>query len=111
MELVLEVWVQVSQSQGHESKRVNIASCNGGMGWPRQGSAGELTLVVLIRDSQGLTNSATAQAQIQGSELAHPKIYIICEHLGCVKGPVLLTQSCRVFRTLCNSRIIRSSPG
>jgi len=62
------------------------------MGWPRQGSAGELTLVVLIRDSQGLTNSATSQAQIQGSELAHPKIYIICEQLGQVKGSVLLSK-------------------
>lgn len=55
--------------------------------------------MVLIRDSQGLTNSATSQAQIQGSELAHPKIYIICEHLGCVKGLVLLTQSCRISKT------------
>jgi hypothetical protein len=40
--------------------------------------------VVEIRKS-----SASTQAQIQGSELAHTKICIICGWLSWVKGPVL----------------------
>ena len=44
----------------------------------------------------GLTNSATIQAQIQGSELAHPNIYPIIELLEHVKEPVLLIQDCRI---------------
>lgn len=31
--------------------------------------------------------------------MAHPKIYIICEWLGFVQGPVLLFQSCRISMT------------
>jgi hypothetical protein len=38
-----------------------------------------------------MTSSATTQGQIQGSELAHSKIYIICEWFRCVKGPALDT--------------------
>ena len=40
----------------------------------------------------GLTNSASTQAQIQGSELAHPNIYPIYELLEFMKGPALQTQ-------------------
>ena len=41
-----------------------------------------------------MTSLANTQVQIQGFELAHPKIYIICELLRCMKGTVLLIQSC-----------------
>jgi hypothetical protein len=61
--------------------------------------------VVWIRKSQKLSSSATTQAQIQGSEMAHPKIHIICEWLGHVKGPLLLFQSCRVSTTQDSNRI------
>jgi hypothetical protein len=44
-------------------------------------SAEKLDLVVEIRGTSRLTSSATTQAQIQSSELAHPKIYIICKQL------------------------------
>lgn len=40
-----------------------------------------------------LTNSATTQVQIQGFEMANPNIYIMCEQLGFVKGPILLFQA------------------
>ena len=39
---------------------------------------------------KGLTNSTKSQAQIQVFELAHPKIYIICQLLENLKGLVLL---------------------
>jgi hypothetical protein len=44
-----------------------------------------------------LTNSATPWAQIQGFELAYPKINSIYELLKHVKGPDLQSQSCRIF--------------
>ena len=50
-------------------------------GWPSWGIVGQTTIVVQIRESQ-LTSSATTQAQIQASELAHPNIYTICKQLG-----------------------------
>jgi hypothetical protein len=46
-----------------------------------------------------LTGSATIQAQIQGFELTHPKIEIICELLECVQGPALLIKSFRISMT------------
>lgn len=58
-------------------------------------SAGELTLVVQIRESQ----SADQLGWTQGSELVHPQIYIICKHLGCMTRPVLLIQRCRIYMT------------
>lgn len=70
-----------------------------GVGRPSQSSAGELALMVWIRRADILTRSATAQSQIHGSELAHPKIYIICEKLGHIKRPVLLFQSCGISVT------------
>lgn len=39
--------------------------------------------MVWIRESSGLTSSAITQTQLQGFELVQPKIYIICELLGC----------------------------
>ena len=50
------------------------------------------------------------QAQIQGFELAHTKIYIICELLEHIKGPVLLIQSCRISMTQGNNRMPQRSP-
>ena len=38
------------------------------------------------------------------SGLAHPDIYLIYEILECVKGLVLLIQSCRISMTLGNSK-------
>lgn len=37
-----------------------------------------------------MTSSVTTQTHIQGSELVNPQIYMICEWLVIVKGPVLL---------------------
>jgi hypothetical protein len=39
------------------------------------------------RRVSGLTSSATAQAQTQGFELAHPNIYPINELMECMKEP------------------------
>ena len=52
-----------------------------------------------------MTSLANTQVQIQGFELAHPKIYIICEPVGCVKRPVLLIQRCRISMTQGNNKI------
>jgi hypothetical protein len=57
-----------------------------------------------------MTCSATTQAQIQGAELAHPKIYIICKQVEHVNWPVLLCQSCRISMTQGHNRITRRSP-
>ena len=46
----------------------------------------------------GLANSATTQAQIQGFELAHPSIYLICELLD-QEGAGPIHQSCRISMT------------
>jgi hypothetical protein len=56
---------------------------------PHLGSAGELTLVCRHMRVGVLTNSASIQAQIQGSKVAHASIYPIYELLGPVKGLVL----------------------
>ena len=70
-----------------------------GSGGAEKGEAGELT------------SSATTQAQIQGSELAHPRIYIIYKRLGHMKGPVSMIQSCRIFTTWGDNRITGRCPG
>ena len=57
-----------------------------------------------------MTSSATSQPQIQGFELSHPQFYILCELLECVKGSVLLIQSCRISTTQGNNRITGRSP-
>ena len=64
--------------------------------------------MVWIRESSGLTSSATTQGQLQGFQVVHPKIYIICEPLGYLKGPVLLIQTCR---SQASNRITGRSPG
>lgn len=60
-----------------------------------------------------LTSSVTtqAQAQAQGSEVAHPKDYIFYERLGQGKGAVLLIQSYRIFLIQDNNKITGRSPG
>jgi hypothetical protein len=58
-----------------------------------------------------LINSATTQTQIQGFELAHPNVHLICELLERAKGPVLQIQSFRNSMTQGNSRISERSPG
>lgn len=45
--------------------------------WPSQSSAGGV--VVWIKDSQSMEQLSTSQAQMQGSELAHSKMFIICK--------------------------------
>lgn len=58
----------------------------------------------------GLTSSATAQGQIQGSEMAHGKFYIISKWVGCLKGPDLLLQSRRISMTQGNYRSPEEDP-
>jgi hypothetical protein len=56
MELALEEGVQVSQTKDMRAGGLSLTSDrksdDGSTGWPTQSSAGELTLVVQIRDSQ-----------------------------------------------------------
>ena len=51
-----------------------------------------------------------AEQLSQGSELSHPQICIICKLLGCMQGPVLLIQSCRISTTQGDNRITGRSP-
>jgi hypothetical protein len=85
--------------------RAGELPADGSIGWTSWSSAGELALVVQISKS-----SATTQAQIQGSELAHPNIYIICKWLRHMKGPVLLIQGCRLSMNQSNNGITRRNP-
>ena len=73
------------------------------------GNAGELAQWLGLRRAGRLANSATTQAQIQGSEL--PSIYPISELLKCVKGPFLQSQSCRISITQGNSRSFQRKTG
>jgi hypothetical protein len=52
MVLALEVWVRMSWTQGHESRRVDPASSFGSI----RSSTGALTLLVWIRDSRYTDN-------------------------------------------------------
>ena len=58
-------------------------------GWPSQSNVG-VTLVLQIRESQHADQLSYHPGPNPGSEVAHPKIYIICQWLGQVIGPVLL---------------------
>lgn len=51
-----------------------------------------------VKESWGLNNSAPTQTQIQGSQLAYSNICPICGLLEQVKGIVLQTQGCRIYR-------------
>jgi hypothetical protein len=91
--------------------KLTLPPADGGIGWPSWktfwracpggGNKGGLAC--------WLISSAATQAQIQGFELAHPKIYIICDLLGFMKGLVLQIQSCKISMTHGNTRITRSS--
>jgi hypothetical protein len=48
-----------------------------------------------IRENCAADQLSCHQTQIQGSELAHLKIYILCERL----GYILLLQKCRISMT------------
>lgn len=61
---------------------LTMPSASGGTGWASMGSVGKLTLMMSI--------SVTTQAHVQDFELAHLKIYIICELLEFMKGQVLI---------------------
>lgn len=54
-----------------------------------------------------LNCSDASQAQIQGSELAHPNIYSISELLVCIKGPNPQIQNYRISMTEGYNRIFR----
>ena len=56
-----------------------------------------------------MNNTATCQAQNQGSELSHPNIYLTYELLA-QEGPVLQIQSCKISMTQGNNRIPERSP-
>lgn len=77
--------------------------------WSSQSSAGELTLVVQIRESRPAQLSP--RPTFRCFQLAHSKIYIICELLGDLKGPDPLTQGFRMSKTQGNNRITGKSPG
>lgn len=79
----------VSGSEGKRSGELSLPPAQGSTGWPTQSSAGELSLVVRVRGIQQADQLRYHQAQIQGSGLAHPSIYITYGQLGCKKTPVL----------------------
>lgn len=61
-----------------------------------------------VVSSAGKTGMLTTLAgPIKGSVLSHFKNYIICRWLGCVKGPIILIQSCRTSMMQGNNRITR----
>lgn len=66
----------------------------GCIGWPSQGSAGGLTLVVQIREIWWADQLNYHRRP--DSKMIHPKIYIMCEWLDFMKGPLLLDQSYRI---------------
>jgi hypothetical protein len=74
----MEVWVPVSHCKSMKARELILPLAGGGIGWPSWNRSGELILI------------AATEVQIQGFELGHPKIYIICELLGHVKGLILL---------------------
>ena len=68
--------------------KLTLTPPDGSTGWPSQGRAGELTLVLWMWESQHSDQLSCYPGS--GFELAHPKIqFSICELLGHVKGPVL----------------------
>lgn len=93
MELAVEAWVQMSQPESVRVLKLTLPTAHSGAGWPSQSSAGSWPWWYRQGRTYSLTSLTTTQAQIQGSELAHQKIYIICEWLGHVKGPILLLRS------------------
>lgn len=66
-------------------------------------------MVVRIRKIQHTDLLDYHPGQIQGTKLAHPQIYIICQHLGCINRQVLMIQGFRISVTQDN-RITRGSP-
>lgn len=75
VELTLEAWVQVSCHPPLPALQGMSAGADpDDIGWP---SPGELTLATRKSGADRLSSSATAQTQIRGSELAHPKMSII----------------------------------
>lgn len=87
-----------------ESRTADLPSADGGIRWSSQSSTGELVLVVWVRKSQHRP-AVLPEAQIQGSEMARSKIYIICKQWRHMKGQSLLIQRCRISMTLCNKRV------
>ena len=72
--------------------------------------AGDQALGHESRDAGGLTSSDTSRAQIQGFELAHPKIYPSDELLECMRKPVSQIQNYSISRTKGNNTISKRSP-
>jgi hypothetical protein len=102
---------KLSGPKGTGAAELTLIPANGSIAWPSQSSTGELALVVQIRENQQADMLSITHAQIHGFGLAHPKIYIICELLGHMKGPVLLIQRCRIPMTQQgNNRITQRSP-
>ena len=58
----------------------------------------------------GLAHSATTQAQIQDSELAHTNILLVYDLLQLVKGSVLQIQICRITMTQGKNKITKRRP-
>lgn len=90
---------------GMRARELPLPPADGNTDWPSQSHAGELALMCREGRTSRLTSSATNQVQIQMSEPAHPKTYLICEQLGCLKGPVCY----RISMTQDNNRITTRS--
>jgi hypothetical protein len=103
----VELWVLMSI----KAELLNLPPADGSIGWPTESSSGELVLVVWIRESWCTDQLSYQPGQMQGFELAHPKIYIRYEWLGCKKGQDLLIQSCRISMTQGNNRLSGRRPG
>lgn len=71
--------------------------------------AGELSPRAWVQErwKPRLTNTATTPAYIQGFELVHCYVYLICELLEHMKGLVLQKHSCRTSMTQGGIRHLR----
>lgn len=82
VELALEAWVGVSWPQGHESKRTDPASC----WWQHWVAYLEQCWRTcpgrVIKESHWANLLSYCPGPDQGSEMGHPKIFIICTWLG-----------------------------
>ena len=100
--------MQVSWPKGMREGELPLPPADGGTGWPSQSRTGALNLVA---GKGELTDQLSYHpGQTQGSESTHSKIYAICKRLGCVKGPGLPIQSCRISMTQSNIKITGRRP-
>ena len=73
VEMALEMWLQLSLPQGHESRRADPVTCYDGTWWPAQSQDGEFALMVHIRESWKLKIKKLRKRELTGwpAQLPH----------------------------------------